>query len=331
MEEKETIIENTENMPRVGEVLWLKIERENKNKPFFWVADKYVGQIMIDEANYPNIYRIPIRRLLLQIPDEQPLLCMIRKILPQNRVELRWMIEEDPAAEILHSILKLNYSQTKDELLAGILSRLEEKETPPNFAEKKDRETIKIEKPQLQPPKIVGKIDLDAINTKIKPQKKPRNQLLKENEERILLEKEKRETFKKARILKRIEEKREKHIKNMPKIGEMFWLEMKIDKENKPFFLVAGRCVGRLVINTENYPNSDTRKAIRKALCQVPVGQKLLCKVIDLRFHSARLRWMIEKDPYAKQFPELNKSKILKLHRILQNWLNKLMGNIFAK
>jgi len=63
-------------------------------------------------------------------------------------------------------------------------------------------EMIKTEIPQLKMPKIVGKIDLDAINAKTKPKRKTRAQLRAEKEERLLLEKEKRDVHKKTRKAK---------------------------------------------------------------------------------------------------------------------------------
>ena len=76
-------------------------------------------------------------------------------------------------------------------------------------AERKGVEMIKTEIPQLKAPKIVGKIDLDAINTKTKPKKKSRKALLEEQEQRVRAEKEKREELKEARIAKRKEERKE--------------------------------------------------------------------------------------------------------------------------
>ena len=324
--ENRKVEENTENRLCVGEILWLEAQRNKKNELFFLINDKYTGKIILDEANYQGIYRIPIQELLLKIPHGQRLLCMVRRILPGFRVELRWMIEEDPSAEVLRSILKLDYSQTTDELLAGILSRLEEKEKKTINLEGK--EVIKTEIPQLKTPKIVGKIDLDAINTKTKPKKKPYNELLKEKEERIHLAKERRETLKQARRESRAKEK-ELKIENRPKIGEIFWLEIKgINQRNRPIFWVANKYKAKIVIDTTNYPDLDTRKAVKKVLYEATIGQQLLCKVVDNSYAKKyiSLRWMIEKDPYAKKFPDLNKSKTLKLHRILQNWLNKLVG-----
>ena len=66
-------------------------------------------------------------------------------------------------------------------------------------------EVIKAEVPQLKTLKIVGKIDLDAINAKTKPMRKSKAQLLAEQEERIRLEKEKRDVYKMARKTKQKE------------------------------------------------------------------------------------------------------------------------------
>lgn len=58
---------------------------------------------------------------------------------------------------------------------------------------------IKTEIPQLKAPTIVGKIDLDAINTKVKPKKKTHAQLTKEKEDRFRIEQEQRQALKQAR------------------------------------------------------------------------------------------------------------------------------------
>ena len=192
--------ENTENPPRIGDVVWLEAQRNKKHELSFVVSNRYTGYIIIDEINYPNMYRIPIQRLLRSIPHGQAVLCMIRKILPCYRVELRWMIEEDPAAEILRSILNLNYSQTRDELLEDLFSKLEKKETEQTMIKK----MIKTEIPNVKPT-VVGKIDLDAINTKIKPTKKTKAELLQAAAEHRRIEKEKKIALKASTTKKKEE------------------------------------------------------------------------------------------------------------------------------
>jgi len=146
-------------------------------------------------------------------------------------------------------------------------------------------------------------------------------------EERNRLEAEKREMLKEARRAKRKEEELEK----LPKVGDMLWLEMRIDKRGKPYFLMPEKHIGKIVLNRKNYRDSDLRRAIRTVLPEVPKGQKLLCKVIALHTDTIGLRWMIESDPYAKHFPELKQGKILKLIQIIKNWLNWLEKKLTAK
>ena len=54
----------------------------------------------------------------------------------------------------------------------------------------KEQEMIKMDIPVLKSPKVVGKIDLDAINTKLKPKRKTREEKLKERTERSRIKKE---------------------------------------------------------------------------------------------------------------------------------------------
>ena len=62
---------------------------------------------------------------------------------------------------------------------------------------------IKTEISQLKGVTIVGKIDLDAINPKIRPKKKSRAVISKEKEERYKIEAEKRIILREARRAKR--------------------------------------------------------------------------------------------------------------------------------
>jgi len=61
------------------------------------------------------------------------------------------------------------------------IKKLKEEEEEAIFPpERKNTEMIKIEIPILKAPKIVGKIDIDAINIKTKPKKKTRAELREE-------------------------------------------------------------------------------------------------------------------------------------------------------
>ena len=64
-------------------------------------------------------------------------------------------------------------------------------------AEKKKPEMIKTKVPELKVPTVVGKMDLASLNTKIKPKKKTREELIRENEERYRAEKAKRKELRK--------------------------------------------------------------------------------------------------------------------------------------
>jgi hypothetical protein len=186
--------------------------------------------------------------------------------------------------------------------------------------EKKEPEVFKAVIPKL---KVVGKIDLDAINSKIKPKRKSKEERQKEQDERIRADKEKRKIFKEAHKEKREEKEKE----NLPKIGEIGWLEIKRKRgRGKPYFVMANKDIGKIVVDPKNYPDLETRGVIRIALQEAPIGQQLLCKVIEFRSKFIGLRWMIEDDPYAKTFPELNKSKKTNFLSIFQSWFNKLRG-----
>ena len=80
------------------------------------------------------------------------------------------------------------------------------RETPSQA--KKKPEMIKTEYPILKMPKIVGKIDLDAINDKTKPKKKTREERIKDREERDVVEDEYKKTLKAARRAAAEERKR---------------------------------------------------------------------------------------------------------------------------
>jgi len=105
------------------------------------------------------------------------------------------------------------------------------------LSKEKNIEFIKTEVPQLKTPKIVGKIDLDAINTKTKPKKKTRAELQKETEERIRIEKKKRQALKEARITKRKEIAKIKKVAEVAKnteVSEVNFTNFEQEKPNNP-------------------------------------------------------------------------------------------------
>jgi len=239
-------IEEDENMPHIGELLWLTAQRNDKNELFFIVNDKYTGKIIPDETNYDEACRDFVKETLHKIHSEQVLLCSVQRILPQYRVELRWMIEDDPFAEQLQRIYnaeKIALGEIPKEAFTKIQEKEEnstvhaneqkgkntnlalQKESilPANFVIGNEEATIpivkkesKIAMPEKPVLKIVGKIDLDAINEKRKPKKKSKEDLRKEQNERIRLEKEKRDAFKEKRRAKRKAEREEKIIERIP-------------------------------------------------------------------------------------------------------------------
>jgi len=81
-----------------------------------------------------------------------------------------------------------------------------------NLQVEKAPEMIRIEVPHLKAPTIVGRVDLDAINTKLKPKKKPFEAVLKEREERFRATKEKQAEFKEKRKEKRKRQSRQKEL-----------------------------------------------------------------------------------------------------------------------
>ena len=98
--------EEDKNQPRVGEKLYLKAQRNEKNELFFLINNKYIGSIIVDKANYPKeATRNRVKETLHELPEGQVLLCKIRRLLSNFRAELRWAIEEDPSAKNLYSHL----------------------------------------------------------------------------------------------------------------------------------------------------------------------------------------------------------------------------------
>ena len=79
-----------------------------------------------------------------------------------------------------------------------------------NLPEEKEREKIKMNIPQLQAPTVIGKVNLDAINSKLKPKKKTREELLNERAERNRVTREKQAGFYEALATKNEERKKER-------------------------------------------------------------------------------------------------------------------------
>ena len=195
-----------------GKKLWLEAERNEKNELIFWFANKYICRIIPNTTNYP-VHCDRVKKAMHSVPTGQQLLCKILRILPDFRMELRWMIEEDPfySQFIPSEKNKINYELNKT---TENMQTTEKEIIPENSAAEIDKddmlsldkkEKIKIEIPHLKAPKIVGKIDLDAINAKQKPARKSRA----EKEERARLEMEKRMELKEARRISRQKAKKE--------------------------------------------------------------------------------------------------------------------------
>lgn len=80
---------------------------------------------------------------------------------------------------------------------------IEDRYEPVSLSKKENAETIKTEIPALIKITVIGKIDLDAINAKIKPIRKTKEERRKESSERIAREIEERKTLRNARGAKR--------------------------------------------------------------------------------------------------------------------------------
>ncbi|MCL2131898.1 MAG: translation initiation factor IF-2 [Lentimicrobiaceae bacterium] len=85
--------------------------------------------------------------------------------------------------------------QAQKEKIASLLAPPPKKEAPP----KKEPEMIKMKIPDLKVPKVLGVVDLSSINERTKPRKKTKEQLLKEQDERIRAEQALRKARQEAR------------------------------------------------------------------------------------------------------------------------------------
>ncbi|MCL2132051.1 MAG: hypothetical protein FWH36_06335, partial [Lentimicrobiaceae bacterium] len=193
--------------------------------------------------------------------------------------------------------------------------------------EKQETESIKMETPILKPLTIVGKVDLDAINEKTKPRKKPKEELRKEQAERYRLEKEKQKTLKDLRAEKRKEKgeedwktkrKREKIDKKQnieqaqlitenktyleqQYVGKTLWLELHKTRSMLIEFWIEGKYKAKMSISEKIYPNASCQN-IKRALNESVEGQQFLCEVLEICPNCLTLRWKIEEDPLAKKY-----------------------------
>jgi translation initiation factor IF-2 len=154
-----------------------------------------------------------------------------------------------------------------------------EKETPPP-PKKKEPEMIKTKIPDLKAPTVVGKLDLTSLNTKTKPKKKSHTQLIKEKEERLRIEKEKRNAFKEARIAKRRaeEDERRKLIEEKRKKREEFNKQedrkKKEEKEKGKFIKTnVEQLPGTKVVDKINLSSSKKEKESAEKE-ERPLGEK---------------------------------------------------------
>ena len=103
---------------------------------------------------------------------------------------------------------------TKD-MNIDLVTGKQEDET--SLLKREEPERIKMDIPVLKAPKIVGKIDLDAINARSKPSKKTREERLKEKEERKQIALKRKEAWKQVCIeqgmIKEVKEKGRKKTK----------------------------------------------------------------------------------------------------------------------
>ena len=96
---------------------------------------------------------------------------------------------------------------------AGTKKEEIENEEQENLPVERKRERIKMNVPHLQAPTVVGWVDIDAINSKQKPKKKTREELVRERKERYRVSIEKSAPLREARSAKKEKEKRERREK----------------------------------------------------------------------------------------------------------------------
>jgi len=191
---------------------------------------------------------------------------------------------------------------------------------------------IKIEVPTLKPLVIVGKIDLDAINPKIKPKKKSRAQVLEDKEERMRIEMERRQKLKEARRVSRKGERKKNKDAEEPDIsvGDILLLKAKQHKKFGLYFVINKECKAKIRVNKKNscnFPVSD----VKKALQDITAGQILHCRVEKICSDNwVELSWAIKEDPIAKTLLKkdsignsINK-KILSLAKKVYTLLKKI-------
>jgi hypothetical protein len=178
----------------VGDKLWLEAKKD-KYGLFFLIDNVFTGRINPRFANNTHINYVKlIKKELKYISAGQILLCRVMAIRPDNKIELKWEYKEDPVAKDLRIKIDKKLKEAENVKILEI-----------GVPDEKQHQMIKIAPPELKTPTVVGKIDLDAINSKLKPKKKTHAELLKEKEERFNKEKVIRDTFREKRRAKRKE------------------------------------------------------------------------------------------------------------------------------
>lgn len=174
------------------------------------------------------------------------------------RVGLKWETEEDPSAEMLLFATKYTNKKIINEEI-----QMKEEQTEKEWIEnspptRENPEMIRIEVPVLKMPKILGKIDIDAINERTKPVKKTREELMEEIDKRHLKQKEERNARKNAHIAKR-EQEQEKKVEGDRETKRKRQAEKRIEKEEEMLASVNLQMMGE---------EMQTNKILESERCQ---------------------------------------------------------------
>ena len=136
-------------------------------------------------------------------------------------------------------------------------------ETPAPKVEEKPKEEEKKDEPE-GPVKVIGKIDLSTINTKTRPDKKPKEQPKKEEKPKVEAKKEEPKVEKPKVEPKKEEKKEEKQEK--PAEPEMIRAETKK--------LTGPNVVGKIELPVEKPRTSNAEKRKRKRVRKVDVNKQ---------------------------------------------------------
>jgi len=137
-------------------------------------------------------------------------------------------------------------------------TKTEEQDATP-LSKEVEPELIKMDIPTLKAPTIVGKIDLDAINARIRPVRKTRAERKKDAQARYIIEakksKEINETFKEKRIKKRQETEKKSKGKQ-----ELFENSNRYINNIKKKIIHIARKIYRLLHNVHKWIDDKIRK-----------------------------------------------------------------------